>query len=72
MTAAAAAETVRQNLLNTIHSRSRLLSELSEQTGIDAKRLQGIIDGTTEIKCSEIPKFCSALAIRANDLFKGV
>lgn len=67
-----AAETVRQNLLKAIRNRSRLLSELSEQTGINTSRLQGIIDGTTEIKCSEIPKFCSALAISANDLFRGV
>lgn len=65
----ATAETVRRNLIKAIRRRSRLLSELSEQTGIDKQRLQDIIDGTKEIKCSEIPKFCNALSISANALF---
>lgn len=63
-------ETVRQNLINAMQRRQLLLSRLSEQSGISKYRLQGIIDGTKDIKLSEIPKLCSALAISPNDLFE--
>ena len=66
----ATAETIRQNLIKAIRARQLLLIRLSEMSGIDVKRLQGIIDGTKEIKCSEIPKLCGALSISANELFK--